>query len=409
MKTTASRLAPAGRSVLSAAVDTSSRHALPVRLEALVLKTDIRLGLLPESDRGPARRIATHRRRVDVQASALCDARFNGLTTRRHRANLMTDIDNIWRWLQLPFFTMGKTPINAERLLGLVLLLVGAWWITGRIETGIRRLAAHRDKSAASIYAWARVIRYAIWILVTFLGLNYLGIDLSSFALIGGAVGVGIGFGLQNIFSNFFSGIILLLEKTLKEGDFIDLPSGPRGRVREIGLRYTRVTTNDEVDVIVPNSEFINGRVVNWTFGSEYRRIHIPFGVAYGSDKALVKEAALRAAEAMPVTVTDSGRHSDVWLVKMNDSSLDFELVVWVGPDAIASPARVEAEYRWKIHDELVAAGLEIPFPQRDLHIRSGDLRVRLTDGRDGSADRGGLDAEAAVPESAPADPPAPR
>ncbi len=306
----------------------------------------------------------------------------------------MNELDVVRHWLELPFFTVGKTPINAERLIGLFLLLFGAWWLTGRVEGGIRRLAAHRAKSAASIYAWARVLRYAIWILVTIVGLNYLGIDLTSFALIGGAVGVGIGFGLQNIFSNFFSGIILLLEKTLKEGDFIDLPSGPRGHVREIGLRYTRITTNDEVDVIVPNSEFINGRVINWTFGSAFRRIHIPFGVAYGSDKEQVKAAALRAAAAMKTTFTDARRHSDVWLIEMNDSSLDFELVVWVGQDAIASPARVEAEYRWKIHDELIAAGLEIPFPQRDLNIRSGELRVRLTNGGETS----GRETSAAAP-----------
>ncbi len=291
----------------------------------------------------------------------------------------MDDLETVWRWLQAPLFTAGKTPVSTIRLVGLVVLLIGAWWITGRIERAIRSMAANRDKSPATIYAWARIVRYSIWALATLVGLNYLGIDLSSFALIGGAVGVGIGFGLQNIFSNFFSGIILLLEKTLKEGDFVDLPSGPRGRVREIGLRYTRITTNDEVDVIVPNSEFINGRVVNWTFGSDYRRIHIPFGVAYGSDKAAVRAAALRAAEAMKYTVTDSKRRSDVWMIKMNDSSLDFELVVWVGPDAITSPARVEAEYTWKLHDEIVAAGLEIPFPQRDLHVRTGELAVRLS------------------------------
>ena len=215
----------------------------------------------------------------------------------------------------------------------------------------------------------------------TLIGVDYIGIDLTNFALIGGAVGVGIGFGLQNIFSNFFSGIILLLEKTLKEGDFVDLQSGTRGHVREIGLRYTRVTTNDEVDVIVPNSEFINGRVVNWTFGSHYRRMHIPFGVAYGTDKAKVRDAALKAAQALPMTVADDKRKSDVWLVNMGESSLDFELVVWVGREAISSPARIEAAYRWQIHEELVAAGLEIPFPQRDLHLRSGALTVRMESG----------------------------
>ncbi len=283
-----------------------------------------------------------------------------------------------WRWLQTPLFTIGSTPVNAMRMLGLVLLIVGAWWLTGRIELAIRRLAKHRTSSAGSIYAWARVTRYAIWVVATLIGLNYLGIDLASFAVIGGAIGVGIGFGLQNIFSNFFSGIILLLEKTLKEGDFVDLQSGTRGHVHEIGLRYTRITTNDDVDVIVPNSEFINGRVVNWTFGSPFRRIHIPFGVAYGSNKEKVKAAGLRAAQALDTTVVDAKHKSDVWLVGMGDSSLDFELVVWIGAEAVASPARVEAAYKWQIHEELVQAGLEIPFPQRDLNIRTGELQVRL-------------------------------
>ena len=297
------------------------------------------------------------------------------------------DFDTAWRWFQTPLFSIGSTPVNAMRVLGLVLLVFGAWWLTGRIEAGIRRLARHRASSAGSIYAWARVTRYAIWVVATLVGLNYLGIDLASFALIGGAVGVGIGFGLQNIFSNFFSGIIILLEKTLKEGDFVDLQSGTRGHVREIGLRYTRITTNDEVDVIVPNSEFINGKVVNWTFGSQFRRIHVPFGVAYGSDKEAVKAAGLRAAATIDSTVTDAKRKSDVWLVGMGDSSLDFELVVWVGPDSIDRPARMEAAYKWAIHDELVKAGLEIPFPQRDLNIRTGELRVRLA--RRGDDDTG--------------------
>ena len=191
-------------------------------------------------------------------------------------------------------------------------------------------------------------------------------------------MGVGIGFGLQNIVSNFISGIIILLERTLKIGDFVDLQSGVRGQVREIGLRYTRVTTNDDVDVIVPNSEFINGRVTNWTFENRVRRMRIRFGVAYGTDKERVKAAGVRAARRIDGTVLDSGREPDVWLVGFGDSSLDFELVVWVGPSLVASPARTEARYLWALEDELRADGIEIPFPQRDLHVRSGALNVRL-------------------------------
>ena len=211
----------------------------------------------------------------------------------------MNYFDSLWPHLTATLFRLGDTPISLARLAGFVLIVSGAWWLSVTFERSIRRVAAKRPNSAAGIYAWARVTRYTIWVVATLIGVDYIGIDLTNFALIGGAVGVGIGFGLQNIFSNFFSGIILLLEKTLKEGDFVDLQSGTRGHVREIGLRYTRVTTNDEVDVIVPNSEFINGRVVNWTFGSHYRRMHIPFGVAYGTDKAATRTAVLKAARGV--------------------------------------------------------------------------------------------------------------
>jgi small-conductance mechanosensitive channel len=201
---------------------------------------------------------------------------------------------------------------------------------------------------------------------------------MTSFALFGGAVGVGIGFGLQNIFSNFISGIIILLERTLKVGDFVDLQSGVRGHVREIGMRFTRITTNDEVDILVPNAEFINGRVTNWTYENRLRRMRVPFGVAYGSDKAKVREAALRAAQRVKGTVLEAGREPDAWLVGFGDSSLNFELVVWVGPDLITRPGRTEAAYLWAIEDELRQAGIEIPFPQRDLHVRSGTLSVKM-------------------------------
>jgi small-conductance mechanosensitive channel len=212
-------------------------------------------------------------------------------------------------------------------------------------------------------------------------GLNFIGVNLTSIALVGGVVGVGIGFGLQNIVNNFVSGIIILFERTLKVSDFVDLQSGVRGQVREIGLRYTRVTTNDDVDVIVPNSEFINGRVTNWTFENRVRRMRIPFGVAYGSNKEDVKTAGLRAALRVEGTVLEKGREPEVWLVGFGDNSLNFELVVWVGPTLISRPGRTEAAYLWAIEDELRAQRIEVPFPQRDLHVRSGVLDVRITDG----------------------------
>ena len=216
-----------------------------------------------------------------------------------------------------------------------------------------------------------------VWIVGSLIGLNYIGFDMGSLAIIGGALGVGIGFGLQNIFSNLISGVIILLEKTLKVGDFVDLQSGVVGRVAEINMRYTRITTNDAVDVIVPNSEFINGRVVNWTFGEQFRRMHVSFGVAYGADKELVREAGLAAARDVAYTVEDQRRGIEVWLVGFGDSSLDFELVVWVdlvgrwprqGQRRLPLGARDRARSSW--HRDSV--------PQRDLNWRGGRVEVSL-------------------------------
>jgi small-conductance mechanosensitive channel len=215
------------------------------------------------------------------------------------------------------------------------------------------------------------------------IALDAIGIDLTAFAVFSGAVGVGIGFGLQAIFSNMVSGIIMLFERSVKVGDFVDLQSGVTGEVKEINIRSTLVTTNDNIDVLVPNSEFINGRVTNWTLRDEHKRLRIPFGVAYGSNKEQVRKAALEAANEVPHTLLDEpDRQPQVWLVNYGDSSLDFELVVWLKPEAVRRPAAVQAAYNWEIETKLHKYSIEIPFPQRDLHLRTGKLPIQLV-GRD--------------------------
>jgi len=210
-------------------------------------------------------------------------------------------------------------------------------------------------------------------------GLNYLGFELSSFAFLGGAMGLGLGFGLQNILSNFVAGIIILFERTLKVGDIVELQSGVTGKVTEINLRYTRVSTSDSIDILVPNSEFISGRVVNWTFSDPIRRIHIPFSAAYGTDKELVREAGIAAAMRVPTTIMDDEeRKPDVWLIRMGDNALEFELVVWINQDAVKSPGTTQINYMWELETELRKRGIEIPFPQRDLYIKNSRLTVAI-------------------------------
>ena len=224
----------------------------------------------------------------------------------------------------------------------------------------------------------AKLFKIGLITIAIIVALGSVGIDLTAFAVLSGAIGVGIGFGLQSIFSNFVSGLIILMEKTLKVGDFVDLESGVTGEVREINIRSTVITTNDNIDILVPNSEFVNGRVTNWTLRDAYRRMRVPFGVAYGTDKELVRRVVLDAALTVEHTLTgQANRAPQVWLVGFGDSSLDFELVVWLKPEAVNRPARVHADYCWVIETALSTHDIEIPFPQRDIHVVSpADLNV---------------------------------
>lgn len=274
---------------------------------------------------------------------------------------------------------LGESSFTLGSLVALVAVLVGSWLIARHLERAINRVLWRRGADyIASGYVVARLARYSVWVIGTLVGLQVLGLNLANFALIGGAVGLGIGFGLQNLVSNFVSGLVLLVERSIKLGDFVDLASGVRGTVTEIGVRYTRVTTNSAVDVIVPNSEFTSQRVINWTLDNRYRRLNIPFSVAYGSDKGLVREAALAAAESVPSTVSDAERRTNVWFTEFGDSALQFELVVWVGRDSVNRPGSTRSLYLWAIDDELRKRDIEVPFPQRDLHVRSGSLRVSV-------------------------------
>jgi small-conductance mechanosensitive channel len=198
-----------------------------------------------------------------------------------------------------------------------------------------------------------------------------LGLDISNLALIASALSVGIGFGLQSIVSNFLSGLILLFEGSLRVGDFIELDSGVTGVVKEIKTRYTRINTNDNVDIVVPNSELVSFKLTNWTLREPVVRIRIPFGVAYGTDMELVRKAALEAADEVPSTIKAmSGRTPDVLLVEFGDSSLDFELRVWVSREGVVRPTWGKAAYNWALERKFREYGIQIPFPQRDVNMR---------------------------------------
>ncbi len=277
---------------------------------------------------------------------------------------------------------MGESRLSLymviKGLLALTLLLWFATFISKIVQTRVNR-QENLTPSARSLISQA--VRIIFLFAAVMLAMNSIGIDLTAFAVFSGAIGVGIGFGLQAIFSNLVAGVILLLERSIKVGDFVELESGVTGEVREINTRATRITTNDNVDILVPNSEFINNRVTNWTMRDNFKRSRIPFGVAYGTDTDLVKKAALEAAETVSHILTGKGaKPPEVWLVSFGESSLDFELVVWIKPESVKRPGVVNADYNWALEKALAKYDIEIPFPQRDLHIRSSDLPMKLVE-----------------------------
>jgi small-conductance mechanosensitive channel len=299
--------------------------------------------------------------------------------------DLQTLMGNALAWLGQPLIRLGSSSISLGTLMGGLAFFVGVWWLASFVERILIRVADRRAREvggSASIHMLSRVVRYLIWIVGSVVGLNAVGFDLTTLALLGSALAVGLGFGLQNIFANFVGGVVILAERILKVGDFVELESGVRGHVKEIAMRYTRITTNDAIDILVPNAEFTDGRVINWTYDNAFRRVRVPFGVAYGVRKEAVLEAGIAAARAVDGVLTQPGREPTVWLVAYGDNAMNYELVVWADRDLTTRPGSTHARLMWALDTELVQRGLEIPFPQRDLHIRSGTLDVRLQ-GRD--------------------------
>lgn len=267
----------------------------------------------------------------------------------------------------------GGAQITIGRAVLAVLVIVAAILVSRLLVGLFARVRGRMGNGGASLYILEKLTGYGVVVIGALFALSSLGVNLSSLAVFAGALGVGVGLGLQGVVKEFVSGLVLLFDSILAVGDYIELPDGKvRGVVAEIGARAIRIRNNDNVDILVPNSRLIEERFVNWTLQGETRRIHVPFSVAYGSDKALVRDVVVAAAKRIPATLPDDAtRRTQVWLVGFGDSALNFELVVWPTVEAVKRPNAMHAAYSWAIDDALRAANIEIPFPQRDIRVRS--------------------------------------
>lgn len=268
--------------------------------------------------------------------------------------------------------TVGNVQVTlagvAVALITMLAFMVAAW-IVG---SALKRLRLRTREGSGALYLTEKLLSYGLVVVGLIVGLSTLGLDLTSLAVFAGAIGIGLGLGLQGIVKEFVSGLVLISDRAIHMGDYVELPDGTRGVVQEIGPRATRIRNNDNVYLLVPNSKLIENTMINWTLRGHTRRIHVPFKVAYGADKEKVRDAVLAAAHEVPFTLDDTPtQKTQVWMTGFGADSMDFELVVWPTLDAVKRPKAMNAAYTWAIDDALRKAGIEVPYPQRDIRIRS--------------------------------------
>ena len=283
------------------------------------------------------------------------------------RLQLLLGGFNPEQWLNDPIIRLGNSTITLVVILNVLL------WVTGVIVADVlirrlvlRRLLTHTHFDAGLRFAISKMFSYTFVTLGFYVALLVNGVNLSSLAVVAGALGIGIGFGLQNIVANFVSGLVLLAERPVAVGDRIEV-AGVAGNVTKISLRATTVVTNDNISIIVPNSDLTSHPITNWSHGDPRVRVRLPIGVAYGTDTDQLTAVLLAVAHAHPhVLPTPEPR---VYFIEFGDSALNFELAVWTQEHTHA-PRLFRSDLNFAIERKLREAGIEIPFPQRVVHLR---------------------------------------
>lgn len=271
--------------------------------------------------------------------------------------------------MNFTLFAVGDREITLKSIASLMVVLALTGVVNRIVAYIIRRhVFEYFTWDDGVRHAILSILKYVILFMGIVLGLELVGIGLSAMALFAGVIGIGIGFGLQNIASNFISGLIILFERPIKKGDFVEA-GGLEGRVEQISARATSVVTRDNVSVIVPNSEFIGQSVVNLSRGTNTVRLHVPIGVAYGSDPEEVKAVLLKVADENLDVLDDPA--PEVQFREFADSSLNFELLVW--STQYERKQAIISGLNFAIFRAFKQRGIQIPFPQMDVHVDPGE------------------------------------
>lgn len=278
-------------------------------------------------------------------------------------------IERIWALTGFRLFTLTGTDFTLGDLLyfvfSVVLIIYVANWIKNLL---VNKILSRYQLDIGIRQSIGTIIRYIILIIGFFVIIQTAGINLSSLGLIAGALGVGIGFGLQNVTNNFISGIIILFERPIKVGDRIDVGE-IKGDVVRISARATTIITNDNIAVIVPNSDFINSTVINWSHNDRMVRFNFPVRVSHKANPEHVREVLLNVFEQNDGILKNP--KPDVLFNSYDEDSLNFILRIWTS-EYINRPNVLKSQLYYDVFKAFKAEKIEIPFPQRDLHLKSG-------------------------------------
>ncbi|TVR81558.1 MAG: mechanosensitive ion channel family protein [Chitinophagaceae bacterium] len=285
------------------------------------------------------------------------------------RAFLNDNINKAWEFLNEPLFKLGSTEITFIFSVYLLVVIFLIFYVSKKLSELLRdKILTKYNVELGVREAISTIFRYFFVFIAFIVIVQASGIDLSALTILAGALGVGIGFGLQSITNNFVSGLIILFERPIKVGDRIEV-GDTYGDVAQISARSTTILTNDNISIIVPNSKFIENEVINWSHNDRIIRFKVPVGVSYSSDVNLVKKILLEVADEHDAVLKNPP--PSVQFLEFNDSSLDFILLVWT-EKAIKRRSRLTSDLNFAIFKKFAEHGVEIPFPQRDLHIKSG-------------------------------------
>lgn len=296
---------------------------------------------------------------------------------------------------------VGQIRLSPLSALRIAFSLWFALWLATALSTLLeKRLERSKTTNASTRVLISKLTRISLVLLAILIALSSVGIDLTALAIFSGALGVGLGFGLQKIFSNLVSGVILLMDKSIKPGDVISLGT-TFGWINYHGLRYTSVITRDGIEHLIPNEELITQRVENWSFSNNLVRLKAPIGISYDSDVRLAMKLCTEAAEMNPRVLLDP--EPRVQLIGFGDSSVNLEMRIWID-DPQQGRTNILSEVLLNVWDKFHEHGIKIPFPQRDLHVKSvlGEteitaLRETTHKQNNSTLTNGGHDAEMAA------------